>query len=761
MPDELNEALEGSASASAAMGAQIVPEGTTLGDDGLPVGNPVVAEARRRFEWCAEWESTWRTRFLDDYRFENADSENGYQWPNSIRRNRQLDSRPCLTLNITKQHNLQISNEARKAKASSKILPLGNAATVEGALAYNNLIRRIESHSNAQSIYTVARDFQIGPGLGWWRLVTDWASNTSFDQEIFLRPVNDPLAVYMDPGIKQFDGSDANYAFVFDEMPKEQFDEAWPEWKDRVGGMSPLGVGTSDDWITAQHVRVCEYFRRVARPDTLISFVWEGQRHTVLRSNLPDNVAKEILEDPLTKTRPTSRLVVEWYLIAGNQIIDQTLWPGKYIPLIRCVGREFILDGIMDRVGHTRAQKDAQRMYNYNASAQVEFVALQAKTPWVAAAQAIEEYEQYWNSANIANYSVLPYNGLDDEGNPIPAPQRAQPPTASPAYQAGMDTAFNQLMMVSGQWQNQMGMMGNERTGAAIGKRMQQGETATYHFQDNYEMALRFSAQQLLDLIPKVYNTRRVFMVQGENDVVSEMVVDPSAAQAVQMARTRAGEMASLVFNPNIGEYGVDPSFGPAYGSKREETSEALTLILTQAPDLVPVLGDLLVGSMDFDKAQEAAQRLRRLVPPVALGQGPSQQEQLLGGQVQALRNALTQSLQKQAKGELKLVGKEQMRDIDAYKAETDRLDTLKDFLPTDAEGLRQVIGQLIEEALKNTLTPIVEANANNIDIDGQGAPKAPAPGAQQAPDGQWYVADPTRPGKYLKALPRASAGAA
>ena len=30
-----------------------------------------------------------------------------------------------------------------------------------------------------------------------------------------------------------------------------------------------------------------------------------------------------------------------------------------------------------------------------------------------------------------------------------------------------------------------------------------------------------------------------------------------------------------------------------------------------------------------------------------------------------------------------------------------------------------------------------------------QSAP--PAPGAKQAPDGNWYVPDPTRPGKYLQ----------
>jgi len=125
--------------------------------------------------------------------------------------------------------------------------------------------------------------------------------------------------------------------------------------------------------------------------------------------------------------------VVEWKLIVGEHGVDETTWPGEFIPLVRVVGTETVIEGRLDRCGHTRGMKDSQRMYNYNASSQVEFVALQGKSPWVAASEAIEEYEAMWNTANIVNHSVLVYNGLDDEGNPIPAPQRTQPPTASPA----------------------------------------------------------------------------------------------------------------------------------------------------------------------------------------------------------------------------------------------------------------------------------------------------------------------------------------
>lgn len=715
----------------------------------------IIREAKKLWKRAAEWESPSRQRFVDDIRFENGDSDNGYQWPGGIRREREVGNRPCLTMNLIRQHNLQISNQARKNKSSSKVVPQGGGATVESAVMMNNIMRRIESKSNAQDVYTIARNFQIGGGIGWWRIHTDYESEHTFNQDARILPVRDPLSIYMDPNIRQKNGSDAMWAFAFDDIPLEEFKEEFPELELAMfKGTVPLGIGEpNNDWVTLEYIRVAEFFRKVRTPDTLVSFIYQGARHNILKSKLSSNMM-EILKGPLVKTRKVFVEKVEWYLIAGNEVIDHTTLPGKYIPLIRCVGEETIIDGIMDRKGHTRYMKDGQRMLNYNASSQVEFVALQGKTPWIASAQAIEEYESMWNTANTTNHSVLIYNGVDDGGSTIEAPKRTEPPRASPAYQAGMETAFQQMMMVSGQWQNSMGMAGNERTGDAIKRRQAQAETSVFHFQDNYESALVFSSEVLLDLIPKIYDTKRVISVQAENDESFEVTVDPRAQEAMQQKMDEQGKIVQTIFNPALGEYMVSPAFGPAYGSKREQTTEALSLIVTQSPQVTPIIGDLLLGSMDFDKAQEAAQRLKRMVPPAALGIGPTANEQKLTGQNQQLIQALSKSLQENAKDQLKLVGKQQMRDVDVYEAQTKRMSALSDVLPMDPEGLREVIRELVQEAMGIHLSPIVEANSDNIDIDGPKEPaaaeKPPMENARKAPDGKWYVEDPSRPGKHL-----------
>lgn len=738
-------------------------------DDSSPASlsaDPTVAEAMKRFQRCSEWEANARERYVADIKFRHGDADNGFQWPNVIRRARDVDQRPCLTLNIIQQHNLQIINQMRQNKIGANVIPTGNGATKEASDAFREVIRSIEYKSDAQSAYTIGAEFQVDGGIGWWRLGTQYVSNSgpnAFDQEVVILPINDPLSVFMDPDIQQKDGSDAKFAFVYDTVPKDEFTEAYPKYAN-LATLQPLGVDSGDyDWVTRDHVRVCEYWRKVQKADKVISFLdGQGRRRTVKKSLLPDEGLEELLGDPMTRVRDVFDDVVEWKLIVGEEVIDETIWPGKYIPLVRVVGIETTIDGVLDRCGHTRAMKDGQRMYNYNASSQVEFVALQGKTPWKAPAKAIEEHESQWNTANNVNHSVLIYNHVDDEGNPIPPPERQDPPAHSIAYETGMQTAFNQLMMVSGQWQNQMGMQGNERTGAAISERQDQGDVATFHFPDNFALAVQFTAKQLLDLIPKVYDTQRVLRIQADDGTDYEMEIDPAARQAFQVKRNYEGQVVRRIFNPTVGEYDVQGASGPSYGTKRTETVKAMTLLLTQNPDLTGIIGDLLLSAMDFDKAQEAAQRMKRMVPKQALGEGPSQTEQQLQQQLTVLQGALAKSLEKQAKDQVKLVGKDQMRDIDAYKAETDRFKALADSIGLDQEGLQAVLRQLVGDSLATNITAIGRDNQSGI-AEQSGNPDAlaapPGGGNALSPpsgDAEWYLTDPTRRGRVMRLAPLA-----
>ena len=228
----------------------------------------IVQEAKDRLKRCLDWESYARKNFIEDYKFANADAENGYQWPDVIRRARQIDQRPALTVNKTRQHCLQIINDARENKAAIRISPVGDGATKESADVFEGVVRHIEYISNAQDAYDTATAFQVQGGVGYWRVVTDYPDDKTFDQEVYIRRIKDPLSVVLDCDCNESDKSDARYGFIFEDLPKDLAEKRYPAYKDKMG-RSPLG--TADAWNTKDTVRIAEYYRKVQKADKLIS----------------------------------------------------------------------------------------------------------------------------------------------------------------------------------------------------------------------------------------------------------------------------------------------------------------------------------------------------------------------------------------------------------------------------------------------------------------------------------------------------------
>lgn len=668
--------------------------------------DPVVKEAQERFDYAQSRESDCRKKFLEDLRFANADSDDGGQWPQDIRDERNSDKRPCLTINKVRQHCLSITNDMRQNKPGIKFRAVGNGATFLAAQAFNALVRRIEANSNAQAAYDTAAMHQVQGGFGWILLKTDYANNTSFNQEIFIKRCTNPLAVYLDPDAEEVDKSDARYGFIFEMVDRAEFRRRYPEYKDKIP--SDMGFGPESSWAEKDRVRVCDYYRVVEKPDTLLMTADGAVLESVLGKELSDKLRAE---GGVVAERPTTSRVVEWHFLAGSVLCDTKIWPSKYIPIVPVIGEETLIDGKIDRKGHTRFMKDPQRMYNYWSSAAVEYGALQSKTPYTAAAEAIEGFEDYWNTANTKNHSYLPYNHTGDDGQPIPPPQRQQPPMAAPVAIQGMQTAQMEMELVSGQFAAQMGQPGNERTGAALNARQRQGDRATYHYVDGLATAVRHVGRIVLDLIPKIYDTSQVMTVLADDGTEFQLAIDPNAGDAAKAVQDEQMQIVEMVLNPTIGEYAVVADVGPAYATKRAEAFDAYTLLLTQAPQIAGVIGDIMLRAGDFPGAEEAAARLRRMIPPQALGQGPTPNEQQLMQQLQQSQQMLEAVLKELEMTQLKLRGKAEARDIDAFEAVTNRLKLFGDQVQRSAMLLKDTIG----DAHSMDLNRIHEANTSEI----------------------------------------------
>lgn len=662
----------------------------------------IVAEAKKRWRQCDEWEGEFRVLFIDDLKFANGDSYNNWQWPDNIYafRTGANEMSPCLTINKVRQHNLQIINDAKQNKPGVNIRPNGNGSSFKAAQVFEGIVRQIEYHSGAEHAYDTATEFQVQAGIGYIRVVTEYVGPDTFDQDIFIRGVKDPLTIYLDPDIDQVDGSDARFGFVFTDVPR---DKAEDEYSDHRDDFTKEAIGNSDGWITEGHVRFAEYYRKVQKRDELAAIIdADGAQQFIRKSMMTPELWKAALEASIRKpqTREVTVDKVEWYKIAGNTIIDRRDWLGIYIPIVRVVGEEKIIEGKLHRAGHTRAMLDPQRMYNFMSSSAVEFAALQPRTPFRAPLGSIEGLETYYKNANTTNSAVLPYNPFDDQGRALPAPDRMPPPGASPAFMAGMQVAQNEMMMSSGQYEVEFGQQGNERSGKAIDARQRQGDNATYHFIDGLGIAIQFLGKILIDLIPKIYDTPRIVLMMDKKGTQQEVSVDPRAKGAYSEEKDEDGEdddAIRAIFNPNVGRYSVQADIGPAYATKRQEAWNAFVQITAQNKELVGIIGDLMFQNADFPGADEIAERLKRLVPDHVKGDGPSPDMVQAGQKMEGMQKVIAQLVE--ALGEERKKLSDQSRDIGVkeYSAETDRLKVASDWLAAHPEIVNAIAFQLAQ----------------------------------------------------------------
>lgn len=647
----------------------------------------IIQEAQERFKRCEDFESIFRGLFVQDVKFCNADSDNMYQWPNELRQSRARDSRPSLTINKTRQHVLMVQNEIKENLPAVKISPTGGKASYESAQVYAGVVRHIEYNSNAASAYANAMTYQVQGGIGYWRVCTDYAHEDSFDQEIFIKRVKDPMSVYIDCDCVESDGSDAKYNFVFDDMVATEFKRKYPKAKDTAASMV-LGKG---NWISKDKIRVAEYMRCVYENDWLVALPIRdeqgnevpGQYDTLRMSEIPQQLRQAVRDDETIKRRKIETEKWEWYLIAGNDIIDRKVWPGKFNPIVRVVGEEMLIEGELERKGHVRNLKDPQRMYNYWTSSAVEQVALQGKQPYIASVQAIKGYENYYANANRLNYSYIPFNGYDDQGNPLQAPAREQPPQMASAYINGMQIAAEEMKMVSGQADPTMGMQANEIAGVAIQKRIKQGDKATFHFIDNLASSIRYTGKIIIDLIPRIYDTARVIRIRAEDGSDEEISIDPKQKEALT-TQSEGDQEAKRIFNPSVGKYDVVAQAGPAYATRREEAAEAMTAIAIGNPTFMDKAGDLYFRMQDFPMAEELAERYANTIPASVRGEGPTPEEEQMQQQLQEaqqqmqdMQAQLASSMQALADEQKKNDDKAKVNEINAYKAVTDRLDSM------------------------------------------------------------------------------------
>lgn len=696
----------------------------------------ILSTARSRLDTAISAYSESRENEIDDLKFHAASPDNPeWQWPTDILTSRSSQaqsagSRPCLVINKLPQHVKQITNEQRQNRPSGKVIPANDKADQEVAEIYNGMIRHIEYLSNADVAYDTACENQVVHGEGYLRILTDYVDDESFDQDIKIGRVRNSFSVYMDPMIQDPCGEDAEWCIISEDLTKDEYNRLYPN-ASPISTLESLGVGDNSltQWLGEKTIRIAEYFYIDRTRKTLN--LYPGNL-TAFDGTPEDKLLRLQCGEPL-RSRSSDCRQVKWCKINGYEILEERDWAGNHIPVVRVVGNEFEVDGRLYISGIVRNAKDAQRMYNYWTSQEAEMLALAPKAPFIGYGGQFEGYEQQWKTANTQNWPYLEVNPdvTDGQGGVLPLPQRSQPPMAQQGLIAAKNGASEDIKSTTGQYNASLGMTSNERSGKAILARQKEGDVGTYHYVDNLARAIRYVARQLVDLIPKIYDTQRIARIIGEDGESKMVKINPYQTEPVKKVEDENGTVIEKIYNPSVGKYDVRVVTGPGYATKRQEALEAMAQLLQGNPQLWAVAGDLFVKNMDWPGAQELAKRFAKTIDPKLMQDGDDNPAlQQAQAQMQQMAQEIDQMHQMLMNVNQSMEAREVMiksfeAQIKAYDAETKRI----------AATQAGMSAEQIQDIVMGTIAAAVDTGdliGEMPKMDAQPEPQQPSPDVNQ-----------------------------
>lgn len=652
---------------------------------------------RARFRACVEADTRWRTNALIDLKYRaGTNGERSYQWPDSAQDERNRQGRPFITINRIDPFLKQVENQARQANISIQVLPLKGDISEAGAEARQGLIRHILSNSDGEVVGDLVFRDALTMGKGWAQVYTDYDDIEKGEQEIFVRAVPDVFSVYADPAATKPDRRDMRFAFAVETLPREEFDQFYPGSGLSQGTLTYASLGAQEKltWFPGGSVTVADYYSVVE------SYQTKG------------------------KTRSRRVLAVKHQKITALEVLEETEIPITRIPLVPEFGDEYRINGQVDFQGMVRNGREAQRLFNFFATALAEQADLSTDTAVIMAARQVEGLETYWTQKRLP-YRI--YNDTDSQGNAIGAdkPERQVNPPPIQGTVEALQMADMYLKEVFALYDPSLGQGKGSDSGRKVLALQQQGEIGNFNYIDNHKRFLRSLGLLLLEMAAVYYDTPRIRRIIGKEETPKSIVFhagDDNAPTADDLEEWQIG--ADSVHDLRVGKYDVTVTTGPNTLSKRQAGIAAMLDLGKTVPQTVPIWIDLFFKNADFPGAMEVYERMKRTISAQFQEQDPNDQQMQLAQahqQLQALgqqhdlmvkeltaKNAYIQTEQAKHEAQVAIetvrqqtqVALQQMKD--ATTIEVARINAAKQAADTVAEAAEEriaLMGTQVHEA--------------------------------------------------------------
>jgi hypothetical protein len=676
---------------------------------GTPEDEEILIEVRDRFAYC---EDQWQ--YIRQEAQTDMEYVSGNGWPEKEKKKRQDAARPCLSFDELGQYINQLINDVRQNKRAIRVVPRGNGANDKTAELRGNLIREIEYKSNAQTAYATAFESLCQRSYGYWKIVTCYCSEKGFDQEIRIKRIPNPDAVYFDPDCKEIDCSDAKYCYLLDQVPRKEFKKRWPDadthdFNDEQQSLAP-------QWIKENSIQVAEYWRV------------ETRKRKLLMVNTPDNGPVAMFDDELPTgeheiqgEREVEERTIMQYITNGIEILERHKWAGKYIPIVPLFGKELYLN---ESTGPKRMfqslirlARDPQQLYNYYRTCEAELIGMTPKAPFVGYTGQFESHKEEWQAVNTTPRAYLQADPVTDAtgANVLPLPTRPQYEPPIQALEIGAEAtrqAIRAAMGLSGLPSNVQRL--NDKSGVALKEINQSEDKGSFHFIDAYDMGIEYSGRIINDLIPHIYDGAREVGVRKADDTHQTVKIN-------QKFTDENGQ--EVTFDMDKGEHEVTISTGPSFQSERDQADNFVDLLLPNLAELPIDPGikqQIFALSVRLKNLGPVGDQIFQILSPDSGGQ---QQTQALQAQLQQSQQQLQLMVGENQKLYQEKLGKIVDNQFALQKAKMDNevkiliaeISTKAQVSGERMQMYHEVVSQLFDQAHEAALETMKHSNAKEL----------------------------------------------
>lgn len=557
--------------------------------------------AKERFEEAISAVSYQREMIREALAFSNpADPQ---QWSAEAARARKLAKRPLFVYDRTNQYINNTVNQYRQSKLSIETMPVDDKSDSHTSQVIDGILRHVEHRCRAWIARETAVDHMVRAGIGYTVVVPELVGDQT---ELAIKRVIDPCSVVFDPDCQEPDGLGAEFAFWCESVGEKKFKA---KYGDKTSPAS-WNIDNANVWRDQDTIVIANYFELIERKETILRFEIDG-RELVFTEPQYLELAQS-LGYPPGPVQVDSRMVkrVKWSKMTGYETLEETEIMSGHIPVVPYVGDELLVDGRLYRSGLTKKMMASQISYNMTRNLEVEFMAKQPKAPMMVAAAAVGNYAEEWANLNTGAPAYLLYDHVDEQGNPIPTPSQLNPAPLPTGFQYLGNKELADMEASAGIFQPNLGKPGAVMSGRAKLADKAEGDTNTFHYQDNAARSLLQEGRILVDMLPHYYRERKIARILGADGKPESVQLRPGSGQTV-----RDGKKV-LSIDLEASKYDVRIKEGAKSSTQREEAVFALQEVLKSNAILAPALVSPLLKLMDIPDAEKYAAMALAMSPP-------------------------------------------------------------------------------------------------------------------------------------------------